>query len=287
MAEESLDAFRVAQRRRGLSKRTITDRDRILRRCEAALGRPLTEATTDELERWLDSCRLGNRSRYNYLSHLRVYLAWAQKRGLVVTSIADDIIPPRLPRLLPRPMTYDDLAYALEQADQRMRAWLTLGAFQGLRAGEVAHLRREDIMEREDPPLLRVVQGKGGKDRVLPLNRRVEAELRAYGLPASGFVFTLNNGRPISPRTLSVYVNRFLHSLGIPASFHCCRHRFGTAIYGATKDLLATRDLMGHASVTSTTIYVEAALGEAGPVVRNLDMRSRPASLFEPSTKGL
>jgi integrase len=182
-----------------------------------------------------------------------------------------DIIPPRLPRLLPRPMTADDLAHAMNHADQRMRVWLALGAFQGLRAGEVAHLRREDILEREDPPMLRVVQGKGAKDRVLPLNRRVEEELRAYGLPASGFVFRLNDGRPISPRTLSVYANRFLHELGIASSFHTLRHRFGTRFFQTTHDIRATQEAMGHAALSSVMIYTEVA--PSG--VRGCDSESR------------
>lgn len=272
MAESELATFALTQRRRGLTKRTITDRDRILRRCERGIGKPLIEATAEDIELWLDSCRLGNRSRYSYLSHIRVYLAWAQKRGLVTTSQAADIIPPRLPRLLPRPMTYDDLAYALEQADQRMRVWLMLGAYQGLRAGEVAKLRREDVLEREDPPLLRVVQGKGNKDRVLPLNRQVESELRSYGLPATGFVFRLEDGRPIGPRTLSVYANRFLHELGIASTFHSLRHRFGSTVFRETKDIRVTQELLGHAALSSTMIYTEATVGDSAHVVRDLDI---------------
>lgn len=221
---------------------------------------------------WLDRCRLGNRSRYSYLSHLRVFFTWAKRRGLVTTSVTVDIIPPRLPRLLPRPITADDLAHAMAHADQRMRVWLALGAFQGLRAGEVARLRREDILEREDPPMLRVVQGKGAKDRVLPLNRRVEEELRAYGLPASGFVFRLNDGRPISPRTLSVYANRFLHELGISSSFHTLRHRFGTRFFQTTHDIRATQEAMGHSALSSVMIYTEVAPSKYADVIRNLDI---------------
>jgi integrase len=63
----------------------------------------------------------------------------------------------------------------LETADDRIRPWLYLAAYAGLRACEVAQLRAEDVIRNAEPPMLLVTDGKGGKQRLIALHRSVVA----------------------------------------------------------------------------------------------------------------
>ncbi len=110
---------------------------------------------------------------------------------------------------------------------------LYLAAYQGLRAVEIAGLRRENVHDLDDPPHL-VVLGKGSKERILPLQPRVLAELQAYGLPRRGPVFTMydnlgrRTSRPITPARVSAacgtYPRRPLGARRAPPAARAVRH---------------------------------------------------------------
>lgn len=268
-----LTGFAREQRRNGLAEKTIYGRQRVLHSYLSWLApRCPTDVASDDIQRFLDTRSLTARSRYTYLSSIAAFYDWL-RRDAGVADPTLDIRRPKTSRCLPRPIPTDDLARALGAADARMRAWLSLGAFQGFRCVEMARLTRDAIRENDEPPLV-VVHGKGDKYRVLPLNRNVETALRTFGLPRAGHVFRRSDGRPIRADTVSSYINRFLHDLGIPSTAHSLRHRFGTTVYGQTKDLRLTQELMGHADPKTTAVYVQYDPGDAALIVRELGVRS-------------
>lgn len=270
--------------RRNLSRNTIDDRRRLLLRLERWLDpTPLSAATQEQLEEWLDTLRIGPRSRYSYISALAALYGFLEDTDQRADNPTRRIRRPKLGRLLPRPISTDDLEFALMVADPRMRAWLTLAAYDGLRCAEIANLRREDVMDDHDPPILVIRQGKGRKDRIVPLNPRVEEALRSYGLRA-GYLFLLNNGTKIGPRTLSCYIGRFLRSQGIEASAHRGRHRFGTDAYAQSGgDLRLVQELMGHADPKTTAIYAEFDPVKAAAVVAQLGVKREVAVANRPT----
>ncbi len=265
-----LAGFGLEQRRRGLREGTIRRRRYLLARFLKAHPDPFA-ATVEDVQVWLDSCHIGPRSRATYLSTLHVFYDWALRSGSAYEDPTAVIRPPRTSRLVPRPIAVEDLALALSHADRRMRLWLQLAAYQGLRCIEIANLRREDVLDTHDPPLLRVT-GKGGHQRVLPLNAEVERSLRLHGLPRSGYIFRLQSGRPLKAATVSTYIGRFLHGLGLDASAHRLRHLFGTSVYGQTSDLRLTQELLGHRSPATTAIYAGYRPEKAYTIVRHLDV---------------
>lgn len=264
-----IPAFAHAQRRRGLSPNTIVTRVRTLSAFRAWLGAPLCDADAETVEKWLDSCRLGPRARSTYLTSLSAYYRWAMRTGVAEHDPVTEIDRPRLSRLLPHPIPKTDLAVALQQAPPRMFAWLALGAFEGLRCHEIADLRRECILEGREPPLLIVRKGKGGKDRVLPLNATVEAALHRYGL-RQGYIFQKSGGRPLRPKTVSAHIGTYLHDLGIPFSAHALRHFFASELYRQTRDLRLVQEMLGHSRTDSTSVYVAFDPADAYPVVRDM-----------------
>ena len=263
------------QERRGLSPGTIERRRRVLRSFRLYRDACVVSATPDEVEAWLDSCRLTARSRYVYLSTLHGFYQWARRHELSDgNDPTEAILRPRLSRLIPRPMQDADLTTAISQADDRMRCWLTLAAFEGFRCKEIAELERQHVLEDRDPPLIAVAHGKGGHQAVLPLNPSTHLALRLYGMPRSGPVFTKGDGRPFLPGTVSTYMARYLHGLGIEATAHRARHWFGTRLWADTKDLRLVQEMMRHASPTTTAGYTAYDQSLAGAAVRALRVES-------------
>jgi len=254
--EPAVERFLADAGRRNLRPGTIKQKRYALRR----LGRwlhpdcPLA-ATHDDLERYLD--RLDKpESRATETSHLRSFYRWALVEGVVDHDPTARLIRPRVPRRLPRPMPDNDLAVALELAPDRIRPWLMLAAYAGLRACEVAPLRAEDLMWGNDPPLIVIDQGKGGHMGAVPMADVVAAELQV--LPSRGWLFTYRNGQSghIPPHLVSSYSNKYLHDLGIAHTFHTLRHWFGTQTLRANGgNLRQSQELMRHQSPVSTAIY--------------------------------
>jgi integrase/recombinase XerC len=171
----------------------------------------------------------------------------------------------RQPRRLPEALAPEDVAVFL--ADLRTfrdRAVTLVMLLGGLRSAEVRSLRLSDV----DMGLRRVrVTGKGGKERVVPVDRVFFAELAAYlreerpagcGSPECFVVLRGPTvGRPLTEAGLRRIFRTHRQTSGAPrVRPHRLRHTYGTELAAAGIDLLALRDLMGHANPETTAGYV-------------------------------
>ncbi len=194
---------------------------------------------------------------------------WAVKFEMIADDPTGRLDAPVRRRRLPRPISEETLDRVLDGADGRIRPWLYLAAYAGLRACEVSQLCAEDVQRDSDPPVLIVQDGKGGKQRIVPLHECVADALTRAELPARGYLFLRQRGRGrpittrtpgvgaecVSPKLVSELANRYLRSAGAGATFHQLRHRFGTAIYASSRDLRLTQELMGHSNPSTTAGY--------------------------------
>jgi integrase/recombinase XerC len=267
-----LDGYTIAQERRGLSPTTLTKRRTLLRRFAFWMApRSVLEATEDDVEMYLDGRPLCARSRYTFISEVHSFFVWAKRQGLVDQDPTAEIIRPRLPRALPRPLSDADLIEALDKAAPDVRAMLALAAFEGLRCKEIAGLQREDILDHLDPPMLIVSSPKGRRQRILPLNPRAWQALQAFGLPRAGPVFRLTDGRrPMSPWNVGQRCNTHLADVGAAGTLHQARHWFASRLYQATRDLRMVQEMLGHADPKTTAIYAQFSPGAATEAVRAL-----------------
>jgi integrase/recombinase XerC len=272
---EIIDLYVTSMRRRNLSPATLEVRDRFLRQFLREMRCGFAKVTREKIETWLDSGRkgpaIGPRARRWRLSTLDVFYTWAVDEGLLAENPAGKIAKPRVAMSLPRPISDADLRLALEHADPRMRCWLLLGAFEGLRCMEIAGLDREDVLE--DVGQLRVEHAKGAKKRVLPLHPDVLAALQALPMPPTGALFR----RPqcldrCPPYHVSQRINAYLHSLGITSNAHALRHAFATKVYRADQDLLLTQKLMGHSTPAVTAVYAACDPASAAPTINGLHL---------------
>jgi integrase/recombinase XerC len=178
---------------------------------------------------------------------------------------------PKRPRYLPRPIAETDLELAIATADPRARVILALAGMAGLRAVEIARLKRDDILDQHDPPML-MIHGKGDKPRLVPLSSALLMELHAYGLGNRGPVIRRLDGlhTHVSPSLVSTVANRHLHAMGIADTLHSLRHRTGSILYKRTKDIRLVQDVLGHSSPATAAIYTQWSQEDAPRAMEQL-----------------
>lgn len=259
-------------RRANRAPSTIYQRERVLARLQRHTGVHPLDATEEHVEDFL-SRPLAPESQACELTHLRQWFVWAQRRGHRLDDPTADIERPTLPRRLPRPIADVDLALALEQAPDRIRPWLHLAAYAGLRAGEVAQLRADAVHPEAAPPVIIIERSKGGGMSSVTMHPHLIDVLAGCGLPRSGYLFRRCDGRPgpNAAHTISHMSNAYLRSLGLSDTFHSLRHWFGTNVYRSSgRDLRVAQESLRHRSPVSTAIYTFVDPGEQHNAVAGL-----------------
>jgi integrase/recombinase XerC len=184
-------------------------------------------------------------TRRAYRACLGSFYTWAiEQADLLDRSPMVKIPSVKVPPGTPRPVTEPQLARALLAADQRMSLWLLLAGDAGLRISEIAAAYSTDLIGRHLH-----VEGKGRRQRTVPVSRRLHEAWEAWTPGPNGRMWT------ITAHTVGVRISGHLRSVGVDATAHQLRHRFGTRFYQASRDLLLTQQVMGHASSKTTEVY--------------------------------
>ncbi len=173
----------------------------------------------------------------------------------------------RVPGVLP-PSAVESLIGAPQPGDRfylRDRAMLETLYATGCRASEVVNLKLADVYL--DGGFCKC-EGKGSKQRVVPLGRPAVAALRAYingsmepgGRTPSGgadVVFVSKSGRRLTRIHLWALVKKYCKRAGLPKSVspHTLRHSFATHMLSGGADLRSVQEMLGHASIQTTQIY--------------------------------
>jgi integrase len=248
--QQHLDHLRA----RNLRPTYINSRRTLLGRLESHLGHSPLDTTVEELRAFLNR-GLAATTRATELAHLRSFYKWAVIQGLVERDPAIHLERPKLPVPHPRPIATSDLVAALAVAVEPIRTMLLLAAYAGLRCCEIAPLSAEHVLLRDSPPVLIVVESKGGGAGSVPISPLLADELWSI-VPRSGWLFPRADGHgPLSANRVCQLIGRYLHGLGIGATAHQLRHWFATETYRATRDLRVTQKLMRHAKSSTTDRY--------------------------------
>jgi integrase len=258
---------------RGLSAETIGARRWLLLRLRAAHG-PLLDLGPAGLLAWREGLAVDRDTVRTYVSHVRQFYAWARRSGLIDGDPSADLPVPRRRKRLARPIGEQALTMAMAGAPARIRPWLALAAWAGLRAKEIALLRREHVIDTGRVPGLFVASDatKGADERFVPLHPVVTQALAEHGLPRSGWVFPRGDGLPgpNRPHTISHLSNRYLHGAGISETLHQLRHRFGTVFYAECLDPKRTKEVMGHRNLESTDGYIKIASAPTAEIIARI-----------------
>jgi site-specific recombinase XerD len=158
------------------------------------------------------------------------------------------------------------------------KAILMMTYSSGLRVSEAARLKIADIDSKR--MMVRIRQGKGGKDRDSILSHAALECLRNYWKkyrPKDWLFEGMDKDKPISTSSIRYIFNNAKQRAGIkkPATVHTLRHSFATHLIEAGTSLHHVQLLLGHRSPTTTTVYLHVSRVNLGQVASPLD---KPAS---------
>lgn len=247
-------AFATYQAGRGLSPQTIKRRRVSLTQWTTYCADPFS-VDGHLIEGWLAQLP-SPATRKAYLADLRAFYRWAIRSGRTDRDPTVLVDTPRVPHRLPTPLTATEVHLAVDTAVGDLRLMVMLGAFAGLRVSEIAVLRGEDVV----PPVLVVRQGKGAKDRAVPLHPRLEVALAGR----CGPLFPGMSGDAVSQR-----IKAHFRRLGIARRPHDLRASFATeAARASNGNLVLVAQLLGHVSPATTQRYMGWAAPGAEVVAR-------------------
>lgn len=267
-------------RSRGLSDTTLYKRTRAITRLAEWIGHDLMEVIPAEIAAWHADLlqRVTPETAAAEIWHVRDFYGWAAQTRRIRNDPAKNLHYPRLGRRIPRPIADDKLLLALAGAPTPIRQMLVLAGWAGLRAKEIALLRRSNVLEAARPPVLLIAGDatKGRNERIVNMSQFVRGELLPI-LPAAGYVFRRADGRPgpNQPWRISHITNTYLHEIGITETLHQLRHRFGTAAFEASQDIRVVQELMGHQSPATTAGYAAYSNARAQATVDALPAPGR------------
>lgn len=250
-----LAAFVLHGKVAGHSERTIEARVATVERLAREVG-DVHDLDGEALIDWLAGLGLSRASMSTYRSHLRAFFSWLHKTGRRVDNPATDIPATRTGRGLPHPVSPVDLqlilAACMDPRARQTRAYVLLGAYEGLRVHEIAKVRGEDVTPTE-----LMVSGKGGVVSTVPLHPVVA--VLAESMPRTGYWFPSSSSTGhVSRVTVSQAISRAMRRAGVAGTPHGLRHHFGTQVLrGSGGDLRTTQRVMRHASPATTAIYTQ------------------------------
>ena len=241
----------------------------------------ITRTSLESYQRYLfqyrkrDGQPLAVASQHSRLAPLKVWFKWLTHRKHIPQDPATELELPRVGYKLPNVMNKDDAERVLSQPDVRKplgirdRAMLEILYSSGLRRTELLQLRLYDVDQNHG--LLTVRQGKGKRDRVVPIGERALAWLDVYlsssrpeivRKPDDGVLFLTSNGVPFTPNHLSLLARRYVKAaqIGKSGACHIFRHTMATLMLEGGADIRYIQAMLGHVRLDTTQIYTHVSI---------------------------
>jgi integrase/recombinase XerD len=242
------------------------------------ITKPILESYQRHLyhHRKADGEALSVRTQRARLSTLQQFFAWLCRANRLGANPASELeLPRKKPRPLPRALSPDQIQAILSVPDiadplgLRDRAILELFYSTGIRRAELVRLDHENL----DPErgILAIRQGKGGKDRTVPVGARALAWLRKYlddvrplllHQVGEHALFLSGYGERLSANYLGNWVRRTIQRAGVEANgaCHLFRHSCATHMLENGADIRHIQQLLGHACLDTTAIYTDVTI---------------------------
>lgn len=212
-----------------------------------------------------------------YLATIRGCLHYAVKQKLVPFNVAEDIEPLKVHRAERIHLTESELETLIAAIEHPIiREAARLMAYTGARVSECTNLTLDDVDFEKN--VIRIIEGKGGKSRVIPMHQTLKIHLQHYQahirpkyITSSKFFATQKTGE-LSQQ----YINRMLHTttkkLGWQkkVTCHILRHTFASQLVSKNINIVKISKILGHADVRTTSIYTHTNMEELAEAVNSL-----------------
>jgi integrase/recombinase XerD len=242
----------------------------------------VTRPILESYQRYLYYYRKGNgqpltfRTQHSRLTPVRRWFRWLVRNNHILHNPASDLDLPRMEKRLPRTifsadevervLILPDLATAVGLRD---RAMLETFYSTGVRRKELIGLKLYDV-DRERATLT-IRQGKGKKDRMIPIGERAlawsekylrEARAQLAVEPDDATLFLTQYGEPFHPDAMSNLARDYIAqaNLGKSGSCHTFRHTMATLMLEGGADIRYIQQMLGHADLSTTEIYTHVAI---------------------------
>ena len=210
-----------------------------------------------------------------HVSALRFFFVKTLRRRYLL----DDTPYPKAPQRLPSILSVEEVARLIEAADGLYHRTMVMVLYStGMRSAELLQLQVADIDSRR--MLIHIRQGKGGRDRYVPLSPTLLATLRVYyrWMRPQTWLFpgTVHNWRadkPITKRVLwdAVVIAAKRAGLRKRVSPHLIRHSYATHLLESGADLRTIQLLLGHVNIRHTALYLHLSQRHLQAVANPLD----------------
>ena len=242
----------------------------------------VSRQVVERYQRWLyhyrkkDGTPLSIAGQRCKLVPLRGYFRWLTRQGEIPANPAADMELPRklkrLPRVVLTELEAERVMAAVDGSSiigMRDRAMLELLYATGMRRTEIARLQVGDVEPERGVVLIR--EGKGGKDRLLPIGERALYWLTQYLEQARPQIawnaddktlFLGREGKPLSPVWLSTVIAKRVDAakIGKRGGCHLWRHTMATLMLEGGADIRFIQAMLGHAEISTTQIYTQVAI---------------------------
>ena len=290
MSTPQIEAFlEMMAVERAASPHTLAAYGRDLADAQAGIAGGLMAADEKAVEAWyagLGARGLSPATQARRRAAVRQFYRFALAEGWRTGDPSRRLDAPKQGRSLPKSLSRDEIERLLAAAAARdgaaglrLVALVELAYASGLRVSELLALKMDAV--RRDPAYL-IVRGKGGKERLAPLNASAREATKAWltardaarrpETPDSPWLFPSPRGRGhLTPRRFAQLLDQAAIDAGIdPArvSPHVLRHAFATHLLEGGADLRVVQTLLGHADISTTQIYTHVAVDRLTQTVR-------------------
>ncbi len=205
---------------------------------------------------------------------LLVFFRWCVVKGYMIFNPIDEIERPKVEQKLPKKLTKQnslrllDIVYNYPYTSKFLRyrnhAIFSTFVFAGLRKSELLNLKFSDV-DIENMTLF-VNQGKGAKDRFIPISQTLAKSLQKYleernrhNKTCPEFFTSLVQNTGFTKNGLKHFVDKIQPVFGTPFTIHKLRHTFATLMLEGGCDIYSLSKMMGHSDIKTTTIYLAAS----------------------------
>lgn len=221
------------------------------------------------------------------LSGLRFFFSWLVKTGRLLSDPTLHLPQPKAPRYLPRSLKVVDITRFIRSLPKtplglRDRAMVELLWGTGMRRSEISKLDLADVDFDQRTILIR--EGKGRKDRMVPLGKKAKEVLLEYVEKARpkllrgddpGAVFVGQDGRRIGRNHVTDRVRKLGVKIRLKIAPHLLRHSCATHLLKRRADIRHIQKLLGHTSLQTTERYTKVETADLRAVIQRCHPREK------------